>query len=111
MYGCNHLSSHHQLKAWQTGGVHVRTLASRVTGSRCRREAGRTNSEKQKPAEAGSCSGRAMCFSRREAGAVHADEVAEYVREGEWTLVDTTTHAVNPNSCGRWSHNPHIYGR
>src|SRR5262245_51471633 len=26
MYGCNHPSSHHQLKAWQTGGVHVRTL-------------------------------------------------------------------------------------
>jgi len=24
----NHPSSHHQLKAWQTGGVHVRTLAN-----------------------------------------------------------------------------------
>ena len=22
----NHPSSHHQMKAWQTGGVHVRTL-------------------------------------------------------------------------------------
>jgi hypothetical protein len=22
MYACNHPSSHHQLKAWQTGGVH-----------------------------------------------------------------------------------------